>query len=76
MHDAVEIDDHGKPGAALITEPFIPTAKAIAMVRDLPDHPFILLDHPLGSLNEDELRKQARLAAAQAVEIFTGGRIP
>jgi len=71
----VEIDDHGTPAAALITEPFIPTAKAIAAVRGLPDYPFVLLKHPLGSLDEDELRQRARSAASQAVDIFTRGEV-
>ena len=75
MHDAIEVDDHGKPGAALITEPFIPTAEAIAKVRALPDYPYVLLKHPLGSLNDDELRSRAKTAAAQAVEILTGGKV-
>jgi hypothetical protein len=71
----VEIDDRGTPAAALITEPFIPTAKAIAAVRGMPDYPFILLKHPLGSLDEEELRQRAKSAASQAVDIFTHGEV-
>ncbi|MEE9515974.1 MAG: hypothetical protein V3V52_02655 [Candidatus Adiutricales bacterium] len=65
----------GRPAAALITEPFIPTARAIAAVRGLPDYPFILLKHPLGSLNEDELKDRARDAALQALKIFIHGHV-
>ena len=71
----MEIENHGTPAAALITEPFIPTAKAIAAVCGIPDYPFILLKHPLGSLDEEELRQRARSAVAQAVDIFTQGEV-
>ncbi len=60
----------GKPAAVLITEPFIPTAKEIAKIRGLPDFQFVTLKHPLGSLNEDELRERAKEAAAQIKEII------
>jgi hypothetical protein len=53
----------------LITEPFIPTAKAIAKIRDLPDYEFVILKHPIGSLNDDQLRDRARSAAEQVRKI-------
>jgi len=71
----VEIEDRGTPAAVLITEPFIPTVRAIAAVRGLPDYPFVLLKHPLGSLNDEELRQRAKSAAAQAVDIFIRGKV-
>ncbi|MBI4763895.1 MAG: hypothetical protein HY787_04740 [Deltaproteobacteria bacterium] len=72
MHDGIETDNRGKPAAVLITEPFIPTARAIAEIRALPDYRFAVLKHPIGSLNEDELRQRARDAAPQIIKILLG----
>jgi hypothetical protein len=54
----------------LITEPFIPTARAIAEIRALPDYPFAVLKHPIGSLNEKELKQRAQEAALRIIEIL------
>ena len=72
MHDGIEIDNRGKPAAVVITEPFIATAQQIARIRGLAEYPFVIVRHPLGSLSNDELREQARLAAAQVVSILCG----
>jgi len=54
----------------IITEPFIPTAKAIAQVRALPDYEFAVIKHPIGSLNDVELRERAKDAAPQIIKIL------
>lgn len=56
----------------LVTEPFIQTAKAIARIREAEDYPFAVLQHPLGSLDEDETRARALAALPQVVKILTG----
>jgi len=72
LHDGIEIDDHGKPAAVIITEPFITTAKAIADIRALPEYPFVVIRHPIGSLNEAQLRQRATDAVPQVINILTG----
>lgn len=72
MHDGIEIDDRGTPAVVIVTEPFIPTVKAIADIRALPDYRYALIDHPLGSLNEDELRQRAKAALPQIADILLG----
>ena len=56
----------------LISEPFIPTAKAIAGIRALPEYPLAVVKHPIGSLNEDEVRERAREAVPQIINILLG----
>jgi len=70
LHDGIELDDRGLPTAVLVTEPFIPTVKEIAAIRALPDYPYVVLDHPLGSLSETALRERARQAAPQIARIL------
>ncbi len=74
MHDGIELDDRGLPTAVLVTEPFIPTVKEIAKIRALPDYPFVVLEHPLGSLSDAELRRRARQAAPQIARILCAER--
>ena len=72
MHDGIEIDDRGTPAAVIVTEPFIPTVQAIADIRALPDYRYAVIEHPLGSLNEAELRPRAKAAVAQIAAILLG----
>ena len=55
----------------LCTVPFEVTAKNIARVMGMPDYPFVILDHPLGSCTIEEIRERAKIAADAAVEILT-----
>jgi len=72
LYDGIDIDHRGKPAAVVCTEPFIPTAQAIADIRGLPDYRFVVLKHPLGSLNDDELKQRARDAVPQVIRILCG----
>ena len=37
----------------------------------LPDYPFAILDHPLGSCTPEEIKQRATAASEQAIEILT-----
>jgi hypothetical protein len=50
--------------------PFEVTAKNIARMMGLPDYPFALLQHPLGSCNEAQLEARAADAYRQARDIL------
>ena len=54
----------------LCTEPFIVTARNIARVMGVPDYPFAVLDHPIGSCTPDEIKQRAIVAADQAERIL------
>jgi hypothetical protein len=72
LHDGIEIDDRGKPAAVIITEPFISTVQAISTIRNVPEYSYAVVKHPIGSLNEEELRQRARDAVPQIVKILCG----
>ena len=63
MHDGISFEQLGKRAAVLCTEPFDVTAKNIARVMGLPDFPYALLDHPLGSKDEQGVSQMAEHAA-------------
>tara|TARA_E500000331_G_C17258179_1_gene714043 strand:+ start:1275 stop:1493 length:219 start_codon:yes stop_codon:yes gene_type:complete len=71
LHDGITFEQLGKRAVVLCTEPFEITAKNIARVMGMPDYPFVILDHPLGSCTIEEIRDRAQVAADAAVEILT-----
>lgn len=72
MHDAVTFEQLGKPALAICTHPFEPTSKMIARTLSLPDFPFALVDHPIGSASTAELAARAAAAYDQATRILLG----
>jgi hypothetical protein len=70
LHDGITFEQTGKRAVVICTEPFIVTAKNIARVMGLPDYPFVVLDHPIGSRTPSEIRQKAEQAADQAERIL------
>ena len=63
MFDSIIFERLGVPAVPIITRPFRPTAEAIAKLNGLPGYTYVAVDHPITSLDDDELRERARLAA-------------
>ena len=55
----------------LCTRPFEVTAKNIARIMGLPDYPFVMVEHPIGSRTLDEIKVRAEDAYRQALIILT-----
>jgi len=75
LHDGITFEQTGKRAVVICTEPFIVTAKNIARVMGLrvmglPDYPFVVLDHPIGSSTSSEIQQKAEQAADQAERIL------
>jgi hypothetical protein len=70
LHDGLELETRGVPTAVICTEPFRPTAEAICQSRGVPGYRFAIVDHPIGSLDEHELRARAATAMQQAISIL------
>ncbi len=76
MRDGINIEQRDVPAAVICTRPFIPSAKAMARICHLPDYPFAVIDHPLGSLTPEEVRRRAEAALPQVVAILERGVVP
>ena len=63
MFDAIIFEKLGVPAVPIITEPFKPTATAIAELHGMVGYDFVAVDHPITSLGDDELRERAKVAA-------------
>jgi hypothetical protein len=72
LHDGITFEQRGKRAAVLCTTPFVVTAQNIARVMGLPEYPFVVLEHPLGSLDASQIRDRAAAAYEQALPILTG----
>ncbi len=57
----------------LCTEPFEVTAKNIARMLGLPDYPFVMMEHPVGSRTPEEIKVLAEAAYHQALPILLEG---
>ncbi|MBT6276274.1 MAG: hypothetical protein HOI95_19345 [Chromatiales bacterium] len=72
MHDGITFEQYGKPAVVLCTHPFEVTAKNIARMLGMPEYPFVMVEHPLGSRTLEEVKRQAADAYNQALPILLG----
>ena len=70
MHDGISFEQLGKPGLVICTTPFERNAKNTARVMGLPEFPFIMVGHPLGSLTPEEIKERAQSAYRQGLAIL------
>ena len=70
MHDGISFAQLGKRALVICTEPFEVTVKNIARMLGLPDYPFIMVEHPIGSRTLPELKARAEVAYTQALPIL------
>jgi hypothetical protein len=70
--DAISFEKRGIPAVAIITEPFIPTAAAIAELAGMPGYPHAVIPHPVGSLSPEEVRRRADAIATRVETLLLG----
>jgi len=54
------------------TEPFVDVCRAMTQMGGLPEMRWALVEHPLGSASDDELRAKAKSATDQFIDIVLG----
>jgi hypothetical protein len=70
--DAINLEKHGIPAVAVVTEPFVATAAAVAVMNGLPGYPVVVVPHPFGSLDEGAVRARADAAVAGIERLLLG----
>ncbi len=70
MHDGISFEQYGKRAIVLCTEPFEVTARNMARMLGMEDYPFVMVRHPIGSLNAEEVSGRAAAAYAQSLPIL------
>lgn len=74
MYDSLKLEALGVPAIAICTEPFESGAQAIANLGGMPDYPFVIIQHPIGSLTTEQIRERAIEAAPQVLRSLLARR--
>ena len=75
MYDSLKLEALGVPAIAICTEPFESGAQAIANMAGIPDYPFVIIQHPIGSLTPEQIRERAIEAAPQIIQSLVARRV-
>ena len=73
MLDAINFEKQGIPAVAIVTEPFVRTAHAVAEMNGMPGYPFVVVPHPFGSLDDAAVRARADAALARIEALLFQG---
>lgn len=72
MHDGISLESLGVPTAVIVTTTFLHEARvqreALGMTGIVP----VVIDHPLSSISEEEIRARAAQALGQAIGVWQG----
>ncbi len=68
--NAIELEKRGIPTLLVSTPPFFQAVSTFAELRGMPEIQWAVVDHPIGSLDEDELRQRASAAADQFLTLI------
>ena len=71
MHDALAAERRGIPAVAVMTDRFVPTARAVAELNGVPDYPYVVIPHPIANDSDDELREKAEAVVGRIVSLLT-----
>lgn len=73
MHDGFSLESLGVPTAVIVTSAFLHEARvqraALGMTGLVP----VVIEHPLSSLTDEEIRGRAAQALAQVLKAWQGG---
>jgi len=71
MHDAIAAESRGIPAVAIMTDRFVPSARAVAELNGLADYPFAVIDHPIANDDDEALRAKAEAVVTRLVTLLT-----
>jgi hypothetical protein len=68
--DGILLEKEKIPSASIITHVFINTGRAMAKQWSVPDYKFLVMQHPIANISEDELLAKARAIVPEIVELL------
>jgi len=72
--DGIVLEKAGVPSAAIVTDVFEITGRAMAEQWGVPTYRFLVMPHPIANLTETELDRRAREMAPQVVKLLLQGQ--
>jgi hypothetical protein len=73
--DGILMEQAGVPAAAIVTEPFEVTGRAMAEQWGLPYYTFLLMPHPTANLTDAELDARAEAIVPEVVRLLLRGQV-
>ena len=70
MQDGILFEKLGIPAASIATDQFVNMGRASAEAQGMPDYPFAVIEHPIGRLEDDELRRRAEAALPEIMRLL------
>ena len=74
MLDGILLEKAGVPSAAIITDLFEVTGRAMAKQWGLPHYKFLALPHPIANLSDADLDQRARAITPDVVKLLLQGQ--
>lgn len=74
MHDAATLEGLGVPTAPIVTSEFVEEARLQRDALGLRGLEPAVIDHPLSTLSEEQIRQRAETAAIQCRSLLLGER--
>ncbi len=74
MLDGILFEKVGIPAAAIITDVFEATGRAMAQSWGVPSYKFLAMPHPIANLTEAQLDQRAREIAPEVVKLILQGQ--
>lgn len=71
--DGITMEIAGVPAAVICTEAFETTSRAMAGLKNAPDYPFILTEHPIANLSREQIAERAGALADEVVSRLVRG---
>ena len=74
MLDGILLEKNAVPSAAIVTDVFEVTGRAMAKQWGVPTYRFLLMPHPIANLSEAEFDQRAREIAPEIVKLLLQGQ--
>jgi len=72
--DGIVFEKAGIPAAAIVTDVFEGTGRAMAQAWGVPEYKFLALPHPIANLTDAQLDQRARAIAPEVVKLLLQGQ--
>lgn len=74
IRDSVALEDRGIPAAPIITTEFVNETRLTRVAIGMPELRPVVIDHPVSSITDEEVRQRVAVIKVQAQEVWLGQR--
>lgn len=74
IRDSIALEDRGIPAAPIITTEFVNETRLTRAAVGMPELRPVVIDHPVSSITDEEIRQRVAVITVQAQEVWLGQR--